>query len=241
MERVKQNIYAGNTLDINIFHVCSGDIGKRNARQRERFETEEERKSFNEGRSLRNCIRLINENFTENGYYITLTFNDENEIYSFEDAKRIRDNFRRRIKYKCKNDIFCIFMGRGKSTSRIHFHVLYEGNNLNYVLQQWKYGEVRDCKHLREHNIDPETGQNLGRDYTALATYLWNHWTPEQGGQHYLHSKNFRKPYKEKTKISVRKYSPEKPPAAPKGYKYIKCLANTKYGFQCFHYVKLQI
>ena len=237
MTRVKQRIYAGNTLDICIMHTGKSDIGSRNPRPRERFKTEEDRKIFNNKRAFRNCIRLVNENFTPNGYYITLTFDDENEIYNFEDARKIRDNFRRRIKYKCRNDSFIIFMGRGSKTARIHFHMIYVGNNIDYVLSQWKYGKIRECRHLREHNIDSDTGLDLGQDYSALVTYLWNHWTDEQGGQHCLHTRNMKKPYKEKALECKRYYSPEKPPKAPLGYKYIKCTANTEYGYQCFHYV----
>ena len=237
MKRVSQRIYAGETLDICIMHTCKGDIGKKNPRPRERFKNQDERESFNNGRALRRCIRLVNENFTPAGYYITLTFDDENELYNFDDAKKVRTKLRRKLTENCNQDKFIIFMGRGRNTSRIHFHMIYEGKNLQFLLSNWKYGKVINCKHLRVNNIDPDTGQYIGRDYTGLVRYLWQHWTPEQGGQHCMHTRNLRQPTKEPAKEIKRTYSPEKPPKEPKGYKYIKCTANTQYGYQCFHYV----
>ena len=239
MKRVKQRIFAGTTCDQIIMHVRDSDVGSRNPQPRERFESEEERENFNHGRGLRRFIRLINANFTPAGYYLTLTFDDEHEIYYFEDAKRIRDNLKRKIKRKFPDAVFVIVMGRGEATARIHFHMLFEGGDIEFVKNSWTYGKVIQCSHLRASNIDKETNQNVGTDYTRIAAYLWNHWTEEQGGKHYSAVRNMKQPEKEPAVECIRTYSPEMPPIPPKGYKYVKCTANTQFGYQCFHYVKI--
>lgn len=237
MKRVKQRIFAGTTCDQVIMHVCDGDVGSRNPQPVERFQSEEERQAFNNGRGLRRFIRLINSNFTPAGYYLTLTFDDANEVYYFEDAKRIRENFRRKIRRIDPNSVYVIVMGRGDNTARIHFHMLYEGKDIDRIKAAWTYGKVIACSHLRENNIDLDTKENVGTDFTGIACYFWDHWKEEQGGKHYAASKNMKQPEKEPATECLRAYSPERPPIPPKGYRFVKCTANTKYGYQCFHYV----
>ena len=130
-------------------------------------------------------------------------------------------------------------MGRGKHTARIHFHMLYEGENINDVMKLWKYGKILECSRLREHNIDQDTKEDIGADYTALAIYLWKHWKEEQDGKHYTGTRNLEQPEKEPSVEIFRTYSPDRPPLPPKGYKYVKCTCNTSYGYQCFHYVAI--
>ncbi len=239
MKRVKQRIFAGVTCDQIIMHVRDGEVGSRDPKPQERFCSEEEREEFNNGRGLRRFIRMVNANFTPAGYYMTLTFDDENEIYSFQDARRLRDNYKRRIRYKHPDDKYIIVMGRGKHTARIHFHMIYEGENIKDVLSLWKYGKILECSRLRANNIDQDTKADIGADFTGLAVYLWKHWDKEQGGKRYSGTQNLEQPEKEPAVEIFRSYSPDRPPLPPKGYKYVKCTANTSYGYQCFHYVAI--
>ena len=77
-----------------------------------------------------------------------------------------------------------------------------------------------------------------GQDYTGLANYLFDHWTPEQGGHRWRPTKNLRQPEREKPKEIKREYSEHKPPKAPKGYMLVESRA-TKYGYLYFKYVKI--
>ncbi|MEI3580623.1 MAG: hypothetical protein V8Q30_11940 [Acutalibacteraceae bacterium] len=71
-------------------------------------------------------------------------------------------------------------MGRGKSTNRIHFHMISDGIPEETISGKWNDASVIHIRHLREHNY--YNGVDYGQDYTGLADYLFNHWTPEQGG-----------------------------------------------------------
>lgn len=67
--------------------------------------------------------------------------------------------------------------------------------------------------------------------------YLFDHWTPEQGGHRYKATRNLAKPMKDEAKEVKRQYTEDKPPAAPKGYKLVEA-EHTPYGLYYFKYVK---
>ena len=91
-------------------------------------------------------------------------------------------------------------------------------------------------EHLRKHNY--YNGIDHGCDYTGLANYLFDHWTPEQGTKHrYLSTRNMRQPESEDAKVALRSYSPDSPPIAPKGYRLVECIQN-RFGYMCFKYIK---
>ena len=45
-----------------------------------------------------------------------------------------------------------MYMGRGKTTHRIHFHILCDGVPKAELRRLWTFGEVVRIDHLREHN-----------------------------------------------------------------------------------------
>lgn len=187
------------------------------------------------GISRRNHARLVNENFSPTSLYSTLTFDDENEVHTFEEAKRIRNLYVRRLKYAYPDAVIFIYLGRGKSTNRIHSHMLSEGVPEEIIRKQWIYGKIITCVHLRAHNF--YNGIDHGQDYTSLANYLFNHWTPEQGGHRWKQTTNARKPGQETPKEIRREYTENKPPRPPKGFKLVETIS-TNYGYLYFKYVR---
>lgn len=93
---------------------------------------------------------------------------------------------------------------------------------------KWNDGSVIHIRHLREHNY--YNGVDYGQDYTGLADYLFNHWTPEQGGHRWKATRNLRQPEKEAPTLALRTYTEKKAPIAPKGYKLVEARA-TKWGY----------
>ena len=147
------------------------------------FESAEERAEFNRQIARRRFARDVNANFTPRGYYVTLTFDIEHELHTFDDARRVRDNYIRRLLRACPEGRGFIVMGRGKSTNRIHMHMICEGISPEIIRAKWGLGEVVAVTPLREHNF--YNGIDCGQDYTALAYYCFDHWTREQGGHRY--------------------------------------------------------
>lgn len=73
---------------------------------------------------------------------------------------------------------------------------------------KWNDGSVIHIRHLREHNY--YNGVDYGQDYTGLADYLFNHWTPEQGGHRWKATRNLRQPEKEAPTLALRTYTERK-------------------------------
>ena len=234
---VKRRIFSGAVCEQELYSVSSNRRRmNRDSVPRIRFQTEAEREKHNAGISRRRFIQLVNANFSHTSYYTTLTFDNEHEVYTFQDAKKIRDNYIRRLKYANPAAVICIVMGRGKSTARIHFHLISEGVDPDDLIFKWPYGDVVECKRLREHNY--YNGIDYGQDYTALANYLWNHWTEEQGGHRYKFTRNAKKPVAETPTEPALLYSLEHPPRPPKGYVLVEAW-QTEYGYSHFKYVKI--
>ena len=165
MQRVKRRIFSGVVCEQEVFSVSDRLTDIKKAEPRPRFKTEEEREQHRIGISRRKHARLVNENFSPRSLYSTLTLDDENEVHTFKEAKRIRDLFVRRLKYAFPDAVIFIYLGRGKNTNRIHAHMLSDGVPEEAIKKQWIYGSIVRINHLREHNY--YDGVDHGQDYTG--------------------------------------------------------------------------
>lgn len=238
---VKDRIFSGDVCEQRVYNVPDGarnlSLHDPERPKKERFETEEEYESFKLRISRRQHARNFNANVSPDSLYGTLTCDTEHEIHDFGEARRIRRNFIRVLQYAYPNAVIFMYMGRGISTHRIHFHIVSTGVPKDYIEKKWKYGSVKRISNLREHNF--YEGVDHGKDYTGLANYLFDHWTPEQGGHRWFQTSNAKKPEKEEpTEVKVHGgYSEKRPPRPPKGYVLVES-SSTKYGFFYFKYVK---
>lgn len=240
MKQMKRRIFMGAICEQVVY--CVPD-GVRNIKEydpekvrKDRFEDEKSYQKFKEDISRRNHLRLFHANFSPTSTYGTLTFDNEYEVHTFREAKQVARRFLRVLKYRYPDAVIFLYMGRGKGTQRIHFHIVSEGIPAGFVSEKWKYGSVKRFDNLREHcwynNVDH------GQDYTGLANYLFDHWTEEVGGHRWIMTKNAKKPEKEEpTEVQIRGgYSEKRPPVAPRGYMLVETRA-TKYGCCYFKYV----
>lgn len=236
MRRVKKRTFSGVVCEQEVYDIPDRIKDVRNAKPpRPRFKTEEEREQHRIGISRRKHTRLVNSNFTHNSLYSTLTLSNQFEVHTFEEAEKTRKNFMKRIKRKFPDARMMIYMGRGKSTHRIHFHMLSDGVPEEAIRQKWNLGNIIRIDHLKEHNY--YDGIDYGEDYTGLANYLFDHWTPEQGRKRWSATQNLIKPEEEAPKEIKREYTETKAPLAPKGYILVES-KSTKYGYLYFKYVK---
>lgn len=243
--RVKRRTFAGCVCEQEVYTVSNRmkDISRAEP-QKPRFKNEEERELHYTNMARRKHARYFNANFSPSSLYSTLTFDDEHEIHDYKSAKRIRDNYRRVLKYHYPNAVIFLYIGKGKSTHRLHLHMVSEGVPKEKITEKWIYGSIRRVDHLREHNW--YEGVDHGQDYTGLANYLFEHWTKEQGGHRWNMTKNARKPDREPpkeakpipAKLPKERYTMDRPPKAPEGYMLIEKRA-TKYGYLYFRYVKI--
>lgn len=234
--RVRQRTVSGAVIEDKIWSwVPRGrDISKAKP-TKPRFQNDEERKQHSSQISKRKFAQRVNANCSPSTLYSTLTFDNDSEVHTFEEARQIRENFIRRLLYKYPEAVIFLVMGRGKHTNRIHFHMLSNDIPEEYIRKQWKYGTVVRIDNLREHNW--YDGVDHGQDYTGLANYLFEHWTEEQGGHRWRQTKNVRQPEVEKPEAIKRECSEQKPPKPPKGYILVESKSN-RYGYLYFKYVK---
>lgn len=234
--QMKRPVYAGSTLDIEVVTCTDPKSGKiKDAKPKLRFKDEAERAVHRMGMALRRFIRKFNATFRPGDLYATLTFDDAHEVHTFSEARRIRNAFWRKLRRAYPEAVMVIVMGRGKSTSRIHFHLVTQGVPEEAIKKAWAWGMVLEpIRVLRAHNTYDNVDH--GADFTGLATYLFNHWTEEQGGHYYKGTRNMKQPDPERPTEVKTKYSNKRPPKEPNGYLYVGC-DTTPYGYACYHYV----
>lgn len=236
MKRVKRRTFAGVICEQEVYSVADGADLRTARPPRPRFKSEAERQRHKDMMSQRKFVNYVNENFGTSSYYVTLTFNMENECHDAEECRMMMQRYIRRLKYKYQDAVIAAVYGQGKTTNRFHIHMITEGIPEEYLQKQWIYGEVKECRHLREHNF--YNGVDHGRDYTALATYLFLHWQPEYGGHRWYLSRNARKPETETPTEVKREYSENSPPVTPKGYMLVET-RSTPYGYFYYKYVRV--
>lgn len=240
VKMMKRRIFAGAVCEQLVYPVSDGvkNVSEYTPEKqpRKRFKDEEEYARFKLEIARRNHHRSFHANFGPGDIYSTLTFDDEWEVHTFKDAKRVRSNYVRVLQRKYPDAVIFVYMGRGKSTERIHFHMVSRGIPKEFISEKWKYGAVKRFVELREHNW--YDGVDHGQDYTGLANYLFDHWTEEVGGHRWFQTRNARKPEKEEpTEVRITGgYSEKRPPVAPKGYKLVE-VRSTQFGHLYCKYV----
>ena len=240
VKTMKRRIFSGNVCEQLVYNVPSGVKDPKGydpeKPSRKRFKDEADRERHRVEISRRNFVRLVNENMEPGDFYITLTLSNAWEVHDFEDARRTRKNFIRTLLRAYPDAVIFAVMGRGKSTHRIHFHLLVKGVPEAVIVKKWKYGNVIRIDKLRAHNW--YDGVDHGADFTGIANYMFDHWTEEQGGHRWYNTRNVKQPEKEKT-TEVKLlggYSENRPPRAPKGYKLVT-VKTTPYGYLYYKYV----
>lgn len=233
--RAKRRIFSGCVCEQEVYTAPDRTRNVKKAEPRPRFSSKEEYDEFKRQIARRNFARKVNATFSPQSLYITLTLDRENGAHTYEEADAIINPFWRRLRRLNPDAQIVLAKGFGKRTSRIHFHMIVNGITEEQIREKWNAGRVARIEHLRKHNY--YDGIDHGQDYTGLANYLFDHWTPEQGTRHYKGTKNLCEPETEDATEAKREYSEKKPPKAPKGYKLVSAKI-TPYGYMNFKYVK---
>jgi hypothetical protein len=237
MKRVKRSVFAGAVCEQIVYTVADNTVNLKKSKPKPRFKSDEERERHNEDIARRHHNQMFNNTFRAiSSLYSTLTFSDEYEVHTFKEARKIRDAYIRRLRRRFPDAKLMVYMGRGKGTERIHFHMVSDGIPEEFIKEKWTWGGTGRIIPLREHNR--YNGEDYGADFTGLANYLFNHWKPEQGGHRYYKTRNVEAPKKERVNLIIRDYSIKKPPRAPKGYKLVERESN-EFGYLYFKYVKI--
>jgi len=229
--RVKSRVYSGAVCEQEVFTISDHTRDYKNAVYKPRFVSDEERAAHRLGISRRRHAQKVNANFGPKSLYSTLTLDDEHEVHTFKEAGRILTNYIRRLKAVIPEAEIMSYMGRGKGTRRIHYHMLTNHIPQEVLEEKWAAGDVIRIEHLRE-KVKLADG-TYGQDYEGLANYLFSHWSPEQGGRRWRQTNNLKQPEREKATVVKRNYSERKPPRMPKGWRLVEARSN---GFGLLYY-----
>lgn len=142
MRRAKRRIFSGVVCEQIVFSIPDRLKNLDKAEPRPRFKNEAEREAHKIAISRRKHNELFNENFSPTSLYSTLTLDNEHEVHTFDEADHIADLYVRRLKYDYPDAVIFVYMGRGKSTARIHLHMVSEGVPKDAILKKWGLGPI---------------------------------------------------------------------------------------------------
>lgn len=195
---VRKLIQSGCVQECMTFCAREGTNPRTAREPQPRFEDEAEREYHRTAISRRKHARLANANWSPECIHSVLTFAEEPA--DLKDARRMRDNFKRRIKRKYPDSTVWLYVGPGRKSGRLHCHMISKGIPKEEIEVLWGYGLVPSCEHLREHNY--YNGVDFGQDYTNLANYLFHHGVSEDLGTHrWTNTRNIRRPIEEQEEL----------------------------------------
>ena len=218
MPYMKEICVAGRTLEVRkYYNFHTPPPGEH--RGKKETPTPERIRKANYRKAETDLRRLINANFTDEGYSVTLTYRKGEEPRSIEDLRKDTTVYLKKLTAatKKKGMILKYVYVLGAGRHRRHSHIVMQGMDLEDVSTLWTKGHVSMTRLYSDG------------DYRELAAYLMKNAeeTREQEKHqgikpHRRHntSHNLVKPRVRKEKISAREF--RKNPRIPKGYQLIK-------------------
>ena len=185
-----KTIRSGNQLEVEVYP----EFSRRRAIAKDgRFKKRKDiQNNLNNKNAKKTLIRLINTNFNEKDYFITLTYAVEPE--SLERAKKDIANYikcinRLRKKRGLENAKYIYVTEMRQSETdpvRCHHHIVIEGGlTMDEMESKWRHGRRNNCRRLAP---DAENG------LTGLANYFMKEPKKSKYQKKWVSSKNLKKP-----------------------------------------------
>lgn len=211
-----KTIKAGSQFDIEIYPEFTRKEGKTAGVKR----TSRAQSNLNDKNARKRVERLINTNFVEGDYWITLTYDKEHLPKSIEEAHKNMKNFIRRMNYRRKREgmdkaryIFVTEYSEKKKI-RCHHHMIVDcGLSMDIVEKLWKCG--------RRNNVRRVAPDENG--LSGLAQYMTK---DPKGSKRWHGSTNLKQP---KVHKNHRDFTGGLVKKIVKGTKDLKSLTEKKY------------
>lgn len=197
---VTKTITSGKIREVEIYPVYKKNSIPSNWKSKKNKQAQ---KNLNDKNARKNLIRLINTNFTDGDYFLTLSYSDDNLPVDHEQAKKNMQNFMRRLNYQLKKrelkkaKYIYITEHSVKDKIRCHHHLIISTElPIDEVEKLWKLG--------RRNNMRKLNSDEYG--LTGVATYLTK---DPQGKKRWCSSNNLKKPKvtKSNSKFSKKRVS----------------------------------
>mgnify|MGYP000868854270 FL=1 len=169
---------------------------KKGIRSKRKRESEPKQKNLNQKNAKRYLIQLVNANFYNGDYFLTLTYQDPMKPETIDAALKEVGNYIRRIKRLYKNaghDLQYILVTEGGDESvRINHHIVLKsavGVTRDEIEELWAKGRGRNRKQLGYANCKTIRANDNG--VTGIASYLSK---DPKGKKRWSSSKNLARP-----------------------------------------------
>lgn len=183
--RVK-SIKSGDILEYECYPLWNSRKAKRVKKNNESTNSQ---KNLNDKNAIKNVIRLLNTNFTDEDTWATFTYDNDNLPESYDAAKKEMMNYLRRLKRQLKKrgqeELKYLFVTEyedsGQNKKRVHHHIVLNVSDRDLIESLWKGGARTHARRLQED----ENG------YEGLARYITK---DPRGKKRYTPSRNLKKP-----------------------------------------------
>ncbi|GHU92972.1 hypothetical protein FACS1894208_01350 [Clostridia bacterium] len=163
----------------------------------ERNESRKEaQNSYNKKKSARHCADIMNTNFRDGDFWLTLTYTDEHHPKNCKAAADLLRRYIDRVRRKFRKLKYIYTTERGRN-GHIHHHMVTNCRDYDLLKDRWTLGTVDEVRPLKSD----DTG------YTALANYFCDPKKDKGGERLYVPSRNLEKPiiYSSDAKLSKKK------------------------------------
>lgn len=212
MPYIKETCTAGKTKEFNYYY--SYHVHQKGEKRRKKAEkTCEAQKKVNLRQAVKKLTRILNANFSQDDYYLTLKYKKEERPQTKEELRDHIDKYLRDMRriYKKVGTVFkYVWVAEVGERGAVHVHIVVSGIDFRLIKNIWEHGFVT-CEPMRED------GQ-----YRKLAEYFVKYsektlsTTGELQGKRYNSSKNLIIPEPEKKKCLKDRYREKI--VIPKGY-----------------------
>lgn len=183
-----KTIKSGNVLECEVYPIW--DTRSSLSRARKFRDTRETQKRLNQKNAIKNIIRLVNTNFTDDDIWGTFTYETKKLPKSVDDAQKEFSKFIRRLKYYAQKHNFqnlkYVYVtefedDEEKGKKRVHHHIVTNFPDRDVAEKLWRNGARTQTRRLQAD----ESG------YEGLVRYITK---DPKGSKRYVTSKNLEKP-----------------------------------------------
>lgn len=185
-----KTIKSGNQFEVEIYPEFTK---KQTNHSKLKMKNNKAQKKLNDKNARKRLERLINSNFEDGDYWITLTYDDKHLPDSIDEAVKNMRNYLRKINYRRKKlglkNAKYIYITEycNEKNIRCHHHLILEkGMSMDAVESCWVYGKRNNVR-----KVDPDEN-----GLTGLSKYLTK---DPKGKKRWCSSRGLKKPKERKS------------------------------------------
>jgi len=201
-----KEIRAGEQLEVEIYPEFTKGQRQLIPDEARRKKQRQAQRNLNEKNSWKQCVRVINENFTDRDIWATFTYTDEQMPETMEQAQQNMQRYIKRLNYHRKKrelpNARYVYTTECSKRGRWHHHIVLDGDmEMDIVESLWTAGRRNEVRRLQKDKDG----------LTAMARYITK--SPEdkgskkdkgKGQKRWTPSKGLRQPQEKVTHYKIK-------------------------------------